>query len=128
MRLALLTKANESLPATSRLSDGSKFLFLPPSTDEMILCSLDKMDSTLKNRLQSTEMISSLKNSAENIYESILDSCTTVVKISDHPEVIRTTVSISSQVFLFPFITFPSFDSFFYFFVFLLWMSSWPSF
>jgi predicted DNA binding protein len=98
MRISLLSKANESLPVTSRLSDGTKYLFLTSTIDQMIIHSLEKTDSLVKNRIQSYEMIQLMKNQSENIYESVLDACTMIVRFVDHSEVIHSSVTITSQV------------------------------
>jgi predicted DNA binding protein len=104
MRISLLSKANESLPVTSRLSDGTKYLFLTSTIDQMIIHSLEKTDSLVKNRIQSYEMIQLMKNQSENIYESVLDACTMIVRFVDHSEVIHSSVTITSQVKKFRFL------------------------
>jgi hypothetical protein len=98
MRISILSKANESLPITSRLSDGTKYLFLNSIVDQMIITSLERFDPLIKNRIQSYEMIQLVRNQSENLYESVLDACTMIIRVTDNPEAIRSAVTVTSQV------------------------------
>ena len=98
MKISILSKANESLPITSRLSDGTKYLFLNSNVDQMIIASLDHFDPLIKNRIQSYEMVQLVRNQSENLYESVLDACTLIIKVTENPEAIRSAVTVTSQV------------------------------
>lgn len=108
LRMGVISKANESLPATSRLSDGSKYLFIPDVIDSLLFASLTTTPSTssrgdeevAKRRLQSNDVIQLMRSHAENIYESVLDSCTVVTRVCDSvgSDVIRCVNVITSQL------------------------------
>lgn len=100
MRLSFLSKANESLPITSRLSDGHKSLFLNDIIDQMIGRSLAQADQRILSRIQSAEIIQSMRSHSENIYECVLDSSSLIIKVSENPESIRCAVTIISHVSL----------------------------
>ncbi len=73
-------------------------LFLSTTIDKAILAGLEHTSVSMKQRLDSKEMIQLMKSHAENSYETLLDSCSVIVKELDHTEAIRCAVNITSEV------------------------------
>lgn len=106
--MGVISRANESLPITSRLSEASKYLFIPTIIDSILLTSLaptsprtPEEDIVLK-RLQSNDIIQLMRSHAENLYESVLDSCTVVARVCEHvsSDVVRCINVVTSQLAL----------------------------